>query len=478
MPEGRQSNWLLGALALLAALWVVLGPPGQPGATLSEPAPVAPPAMTRSVDVESASEVALLVQPVERLPAEADPEPVGPRSEVLVQFQVTGFGGRAEATIELSRSDRIPPVRYSTDPDGILELRLEPGDLQVSAWTEDRCSNVVRQTLSASDERRKVLLQLQPCGFVEGRVVTDEGGVPIEGARVSRAVLGATPVRTDGDGWYRLPWPRDSVGHGLECKADGRAEDAATLTFSAGGVWSLERRDPANLSQATGVGVVRVDFQLLPEGTILGRAVGPDGDPLADAEVRVEGHYWRDQHEAIPNGGASTTEQDGTFEVSGLLPDITHQVHIEAAGLATARVMVPPSKSPVRDVGAIALWGEAVISGELTDVSGAAVEGLEMRIEHPAPVCLRVDQPAALCPRDAHARLTASRSERTITIAGGEFRFSGLAGGVYRLAVRSDSRSIHETELRVWRSEQHSERIVLPEGFLGIQGIVLGPEDP
>jgi hypothetical protein len=477
MRERKQAAWLLGAFAACFAVLLLLGGhrlfssrPSRPALPISTSSPLEPGADEH------------LAHPADHAPVQPVADGRADRSRatsrIQVLFRVVGVADGARATLELRRPPEPDAVRHSTDTDGTLELLLEPGLLEASAWTETGCSAIVHQNLGPEEERREVLVQLGPCSTVEGRVHDALRRLPIAGARISIGAPGRISTSTDAGGVYRLAWPRDGVSYGLKCEADGYAEDGATLALSPEGTWGLERGGAREALPATGVGVARVDFELLPQGTLLGRVVGPGAGPIAGAEVRVEGHYWRGQHAAVPNGGSATTEPDGSFAISGLAPDITHHLGIALGGFATARIAVPPSRHPVRDVGLIVLWAEAVLSGKLMDASGEPVESLEIRLEHPEPLRLPASEPASFFPRDATQSLEAPQPARTITTAVGSFRFTGLVEGRYGLEVRSDSRPILESALVLARSEQRFERVVLPESFLGIRGVVLRDDKP
>lgn len=100
----------------------------------------------------------------------------------------------------------------------------------------------------------------------------------------------------------------------------------------------------------------------------VGRVVDPDGNPVADAELTVNGGL----------GGLS--EVDGTFSLPGV-PTILGDIQVEASAVIDGKVFrgdsdpTPPVPAGVTDVGEVALKGEAVVGYyNLTSNRGASTQ--------------------------------------------------------------------------------------------------------
>ena len=201
------------------------------------------------------------------------------------------------------------------------------------------------QTLAAPDAR----------GILEGTVIGD--GAPLPGAKVElhveERVLG--DAQSDEHGRFHLEFPPLTA--------------AGTLRFAARGYVALERVVPARPAGGTTLlGNVR-----LPHGQrIVGRVVDGRGNPVADAEVRVE--------PTDPGSdvlvGLGRSGPDGSFAVDDA-PPATVAVTVRASGFGEQLVRYTPGADPFL----IRLEPGTTLRLVVRTSRGAPVSGAEVAIQ-------------------------------------------------------------------------------------------------
>ena len=169
---------------------------------------------------------------------------------------------------------------------------LAPGPFRLDAHAAGFIPWQASETAVDGEELGPLRIELGRGATVEGRVV-DADGVPVPGARVS-ARFTASPGETSSSGTVT-----DADGHyGLESAPPGEAKVSA---------WHPSRGRAERKAQL-GPGANRVDLTLSRLGSISGRVVGSDGEPVAGALVRGQVDAG-----TVTNRNSAGTDDDGTF---------------------------------------------------------------------------------------------------------------------------------------------------------------------
>jgi protocatechuate 3,4-dioxygenase beta subunit len=139
-------------------------------------------------------------------------------------------------------------------------------------------------------------------------------------------------------------------------------------------------------------GKLRRNFELSPEGVLVGRAVrADDGTPVAGAIVAVEA-----SGESFPGmvgvGGAmarAATDDDGRFRIEGLLPG-RRQVSAAADGLRMSTMDVLVEAGEAGEPVELALAPAATVRGVVLDEKKQPVAGATVSISEPNPMWTRM----------------------------------------------------------------------------------------
>lgn len=184
----------------------------------------------------------------------------------------------------------------ATAPDGRFSMAVcgrAYGQLFASAAGFGRDERVIERL--APGELARVEFALPPGATVRG-TVSDEQGRPLSDARVR--IFGASPLetRTDAAGRYAIDGLalRSGVYVHVAARADGHVGDTREL--------ELDVEQPE----------IRADFELARGVRVHGRVLGPDGVPVAAAEVWLgwTAHAW--------DGVETRTDDDGRFTAEGV----------------------------------------------------------------------------------------------------------------------------------------------------------------
>jgi protocatechuate 3,4-dioxygenase beta subunit len=243
---------------------------------------------------------------------------------------------------------------HLVDEDGGFRVEgLKPGRAILAAEAPGHQEVVLQGlTLSEGSTLSGQVVRL-PKGLAIAGIVTDEGGAPIAGARVSHASADGSMSRaswtggapTDAKGRFEIDRLR-AGNYNLTASADGRAR------VSVGGV-------------AAGTKDVRI---VMPEGrSIEGRVVQPDGS--AAARVRV----WANKPDGSSNGWAQTDEE-GKFKIDGLGPG-PHNLGARSSDPKHRQVQVEGIQAGTRGV-EIRLETGLTITGKVVDHDGNPVAGV------------------------------------------------------------------------------------------------------
>jgi hypothetical protein len=182
----------------------------------------------------------------------------------------------AAAHAELSGLGWLAPVAR-TAADGSFALTgLALGSTRIVA-SEGLCAAETLE-LEVSGDVEGVRLVVDASATFSGRVLLPDGA-PAAGARVSAVQRGrSSSLRSDAEGRFRFPCLDPE--HRVELEARSRLPDGTEL-FAKG---SFTVRHEAELVLATVSAAAR---EPLPGPDVVGRVLGPDGSPIAGAEVFV-----------------------------------------------------------------------------------------------------------------------------------------------------------------------------------------------
>jgi protocatechuate 3,4-dioxygenase beta subunit len=429
-------------------------PPSEKNATAEReppPSPLAAPRPPRADDctsparVPSAKESAWRAEDAGHEPSALRPASVNHAPELAVlEIRVTR-SGRAEAgaAIELVHqpSAAAPgsspaPALHLCDEQGALRLELAPGTVRAVAWSADACALPASATLAALAPAR-LELELEPAFPVAGRVLDARTGAPIAGATVALWTFSERDIVTTGpDGSFRHPrFPARAPSQQIAARASGYGAAARYLRVAEDGSWKL----PAcTVSEGTvkGTGTPWVELALVPELRVRGSLVDERGQPLAAAQVSVEGFYHVLPSVAARDFAVAASDARGGFELGGLRSDVGHSLLVEAAGFAHELVELDLDASETGaaalDLGTLVLARETVLAGAVIDADGQPLAGVEVVLHSSGAT------PNARNALDVAARIQ-GRELRATTSAEGTFQFEHLAPRPVTIALENAS---------------------------------------
>jgi len=339
------------------------------------------------------------------------------------------------------------PRLERSDGTGLLELELPPGALRVVAWNE-RATALPRGAELAAGAETRLELELEPALPVAGRVVAAGSGLPLADAEVSFWTCAERDVvRTREDGTFEHPrFPAGAPAQQVQVRAAGHARAVRYLRIAADGSWKL----PGALAGEAGLrgaGTPWIEFALQPELRVRGRAVDDSGRPLGRARVQAEGFFHVLPSVASRDQAATTTDEQGSFELAGLRPDVGHELSIEAPGCArlTLELALDPGGESLPgtalELGDLCLQRECVLAGVVIDGDGVPLADVEVLLTplERAPVSARgvLDVPARI---DGVER-------RVRTCENGTFLFEGLRASTMIVSARTEQGDLVEQEL-------------------------------
>jgi hypothetical protein len=260
----------------------------------------------------------------------------------LVARAVDSKTGQPVAGVRLWHRQR-PGIDGTSGADGLIRIHDAPpgkySELKVAAkgysrWWSDACRsewNRYRKGTSGEFQgnfrdldfeikpgTNEVTIQLERGVRVGGRVV-DPDGRPVASATVALTVTGSgesptTLFRTDGEGRFSALWPASGA---CECNLvahDGKYGEWRTW---ANGVLPPMRTTPGQVIEG-------IEIRLTRPGTITGRVIGAQDQPVAGREVRTEAIARDEIHLFEPK---TRTGPDGTFTLKLVRPG-THSIRV------------------------------------------------------------------------------------------------------------------------------------------------------
>jgi hypothetical protein len=357
---------------------------------------------------------------------------------------VSDLAGRPIVGAAIRAEPVGPSVRIGgarSDPaGGFLIAGLPAGEYRVVVDAEGYVPELIESVLlEAGVDPERLEVRLSPGALLEG-LVTDRNGRPLEGATVtatresSRVALGGPgpPLRDHGDaeGRYRL--------EGLPLGASTIAADAQG---HRGAVRDVVLEEGAN----------RLDFELDGALEISGRVLGPDGLPVAGANVLFLGASTRPL-------GRARTDAAGEFR-----DEIDDGVRV----ILTARkdgVGASPEVGPIL-------------------VQGASISGVELRLEGGGAISgqvhgLDLDQMArvGVVAAPAHERSPWSRVGARPDYEG-RFRIEPLTAGEWIVTASLEGRSARASVSLPDAASESSVDLVFEPGY-SLTGTVLDGGTP
>lgn len=228
----------------------------------------------------------------------------------------------SDATVELASdltdAGILPTAKRRTTADGRFDFGTQPpAKFSVAATADGRSPAIVEiDTRDPTSPAERLELRLGGCGSQLFGHVNDASGGPIASARVCLAPpRAAACVNADAGGAYTM------------CLAPTQY----WVTVSASGYGGIY--DHVEFGGRR----VQRDYALTPEAVIAGRVVRADTNaPVVGASVRVFSGNRESQRISAP--GATTTNQQGRFSVSGLASG-RQRIVAFADGLATSEAV-------------------------------------------------------------------------------------------------------------------------------------------
>ena len=274
----------------------------------------------------------------------------------------------AGVTISVRGYDREANISWSdeveTDAEGRFEVTdLHPGETTVAPqWSADAVWQAPARTVTPEPgEAVEVELPMQQTYLLTGRVVDEESGEAIEGARVyiSSTPAGRSSIApTDAEGRWSL-----RVLPGRTVVYPGAPEGYVNQEFG-------QRNVEVTVTDAD---ATAPDIALKRGVTVTGRVVDAQGQPVPEADVVHTAQQFSFH-------SPTKTDADGAFTITGVDPDSTFTVQARKGDLMTGAPLTvdggvgEPIELVVRENAGVRL-AVRVVDGEGNPVAGAQVMG-------------------------------------------------------------------------------------------------------
>ncbi|MBC8135403.1 MAG: hypothetical protein H8F28_05870, partial [Fibrella sp.] len=318
------------------------------------------------------------------------PAPITLQSGALLMGKVVSkaTGKPVKGVSVLARGTHAPKGTYGdflpvdmTGEDGTFRLRVAPGDAQVEINSQSPGFVYFNPSLNVTvrSGETKTLAPIElPSALSVKLLVTDDAGkaVPDLPVRVTHAGW------FDGQGWDQIP-KTDANGEWDSTK-DYRslsADDKEAWVVRVPTGWEVVSPTELKLPTTTPIKVVVRKADLSSRSA--GRAVSPDGKPVAEAQVSVSsylkegnGNQKDYQHENIVTG------TDGRFVLPALRPNAVVSVRVSKwehrttkKGIATPTITIPADgKQPKLDDWVLTPLSGSV-SGKMVGSTGKPIPG-------------------------------------------------------------------------------------------------------
>ena len=323
-------------------------------------------------------------------------------------------------TILIARDDGYPFSTTTTDRDGRFEARVPPGTYRVMLdWRDEGDDWVLAYAaryevvaeVGIRDEQHVVLGETREGAVVLSGVVRGEKRVPagtVLQAYRNDHPHAVTAARTsaEGDFLMTLPEPGD-------------------YRLAVGTLRGEQVLFDITLPDASAAGVHTVTLEL-PEGRMRGRVFGPDGEPLAAAQVTLVAPEAPPIGDPLSGIGArsTTTDAQGAFQIGHLGPGI-YGLFVHTRMPAGEELLGTQFVSDVVLLDGVDLRGievnldqAATVHGLVADRRGAPIVGAEVHVLDDAGHPMVPDGPAL--------------TDRT-----GGFLIPGVGSGTFRIVAES-----------------------------------------
>jgi RNA polymerase sigma factor (sigma-70 family) len=263
------------------------------------------------------------------------------------------------------------------DADGRFTIdRLPAGthDIHVMAWKSDATSVSVNVEIPRDREVVERTFRLPKGAVVAGQVVEEDTGKGVAKVQLwfdhqlrpdEVPSYFAHMAETDAEGRYKLVVPPGPGRLRIFTMPDGYVRDQPRSTPPIGGGPAVEvaSQHERDLDPEVRKPINDLKFTLSRGLVVQGRALDPDGKPVAGATVRL-------LEVGLPRR-MPTTDADGRFELWGLDPALDHEIDVASpARKLAARLTVPDADriNPARVV--VHLEKTASVSGRVLDEDG------------------------------------------------------------------------------------------------------------
>lgn len=295
-----------------------------------------------------------------------------PRSESRFGFEAeTDAAGRYRMVVpagsgfvdvtDVPEAFRRAGRRYTGEPPGASYSRIVDGK--------------AGQTIELVD------IPLRRAGESSIRVV-DEQGRPVFHAEVRLhdpdPRRGPPPGRTDAEGRYRLSIRNPSQSATIDVLNPDRSE---------GGTAEVAGAEVAG-SDSPGVKPGEIEVRLRPVGSLSGRVLDENGDPLAGATLILYRNVMYPDRPGMSFGKPIETgkkvEKDGRFSFGGLAPGASYSVHVDAPGrpMSTSQHVKIKSGEEARLKDFRLPMADQELTGVIVDPRGRPIPGASISYQH------------------------------------------------------------------------------------------------
>jgi len=268
-----------------------------------------------------------------------------PAAVVTGVVTIAGSDGKPceSGSVSLTGKDGSSESRWGrTELDGSVKIRgVLPASYDVSVSCKDYLKRDDFDALVVGTDPIPAQQWEVESGFVATGIVVDSNGDPIEGANVwaSSVLKGRSGSQS---------WASDDTSAAGTFELKGLQTGTFKLNASKDGY--IEPTDEVQIEVA-GADAEGTEITLPAGGTVRGRVVGLDGEPVAGVTVRTQGGGWR---------ARATTDDEGGFTLEGADPG-EHRVYASKGWRKSLRAPGATDDD---------LRGEmvTVVAGEVTEV--------------------------------------------------------------------------------------------------------------
>ena len=238
------------------------------------------------------------------------------------------------AQVMVGSGEEPQNATLATGANGTARFRLAPGQymiryIQKQGYTYKPAPEPVTVE---TGQTRELAIKLSPQPKLRG-IVRDMDGEPVAGASVRVLPTGAgREVTSAADGRFEIGWDPNRWG--------------GTQPQMIIAAW----HDDRGLAAATEFDedTDNIEIRLEPGGTLAGRVVDPDANPIADATVTamLRSSSWN----APFRRDATRTDPEGRYEIKGLPRELAYSVTAQADGYGQTQVQTEIGDDAVPDI--------------------------------------------------------------------------------------------------------------------------------